>query len=48
MILRQALAGGPEILYRMHLDLAGLSLADFFPDGGTCVRLFNDTSHRTI
>jgi probable phosphoglycerate mutase len=48
MILRQALGGSAEILYRMHLDLAGLSQVDVFPDGGTCVRLVNDTSHRTI
>jgi broad specificity phosphatase PhoE len=48
MILRQALGGSAEILYRMHLDLAGLSQVDVFPDGGTCVRLVNDTSHRTV
>jgi probable phosphoglycerate mutase len=45
MLLRQALAGGPEILYRLHLDLASLSVADFYPDGGASVRLFNDTGH---
>jgi probable phosphoglycerate mutase len=45
LLLRAALAGGPEILYRLHLDLASLSVADFYPDGGTSVRLFNDTSH---
>jgi broad specificity phosphatase PhoE len=48
MILRQALGGSAEILYRMHLDLAGLSEVQVFPDGGTCVRLVNDTSHRTV
>jgi broad specificity phosphatase PhoE len=48
MILRQALGGSSEILFRMHLDLAGLSEVDVFPDGGTCVRLVNDTSHRTV
>jgi probable phosphoglycerate mutase len=48
MILREALGGSAEILYRMHLDLAGLSQVDVFPDGGTCVRLVNDTSHRTV
>jgi broad specificity phosphatase PhoE len=45
LLLRAALAGGPEILYRLHLDLASLSLADFYPDGGASVRLFNDTAH---
>jgi broad specificity phosphatase PhoE len=45
LLLRQALAGGPEILYRLHLDLASLSVADFYPDGGASVRLFNDTGH---
>ena len=41
----RALAGGPEILYRLQLDLASLSVADFYPDGGASVRLFNDTTH---
>jgi broad specificity phosphatase PhoE len=45
LLLRAALAGGPEILYRLHLDLASLSVADFYPDGGASVRLFNDTTH---
>ena len=45
LFLRDALAGGPEILYRMHLDLAGLSEVSFYPDGGASVRLVNDTSH---
>jgi probable phosphoglycerate mutase len=45
LLLRAALAGGPEILYRLHLDLASLSVADFYPDGGASVRLFNDTGH---
>ena len=45
MSIEPALAGGPEILYRLHLDLASLSVADFYPDGGASVRLFNDTTH---
>ena len=45
LLLRHALAGGPEILYRLHLDLASLSVADFYRDGGASVRLFNDTTH---
>jgi broad specificity phosphatase PhoE len=45
MLLRDALLGGPGILYRLHLDLASLSIADFYEDGGASVRLVNDTSH---
>ncbi|MBW0092912.1 histidine phosphatase family protein [Pseudonocardia sp. KRD-184] len=45
MLLRDALGAGPEILYRMHLDLASLSEVAYYPDGGTSVRLVNDTSH---
>jgi ribonuclease H / adenosylcobalamin/alpha-ribazole phosphatase len=45
LLLRDALASGPEILYRLHLDLASLSVADFYPDGGASVRLVNDIGH---
>jgi broad specificity phosphatase PhoE len=45
MLLRDALQGGPGVLYRLHLDLAALSVVDFYPDGGASVRLVNDTSH---
>jgi broad specificity phosphatase PhoE len=45
MLLREALQGGPELLFRLHLDLASLSVAEFYPDGGASVRLVNDTSH---
>lgn len=45
LILQEALAGSSSILYRLHLDLASLCIADFFPDGGASVRLVNDTSH---
>jgi len=45
MLLRGALQGGPGVLYRLHLDLAALSIVDFYPDGGASVRLVNDTSH---
>jgi broad specificity phosphatase PhoE len=47
-LLRVALDAGPNILYRMHLDLASLSVADFYPDGGGSVRLFNDTAHHVV
>ncbi|QIS02732.1 bifunctional RNase H/acid phosphatase [Nocardia brasiliensis] len=44
-LLQLALAAGPSLLYRLHLDLASLSIAEFYPDGGSSVRLFNDTSY---
>lgn len=45
MFLRSALGVGPGLLYRLHLDLASLSIAEFYGDGGSVVRLVNDTSH---
>jgi probable phosphoglycerate mutase len=45
VLLRAALDVGPSILYRLHLDLASLSIAEFYPDGGASVRLVNDTNH---
>ena len=45
MLLQLALDVGPSLLYRLHLDLASLSIAEFYPDGGSSVRLVNDTSH---
>lgn len=44
-LLREALGVGPELLFRLHLDLASVSITEFFPDGGSVVRLVNDTSH---
>lgn len=44
-ILRMALDAGPTMLYRMHLDLASLSIAEFYPDGLASVRLVNQTSY---
>ena len=40
-----ALDAGPSLLYRLHLDTASLSTAEFYPDGNASVRLVNDTSH---
>jgi ribonuclease H / adenosylcobalamin/alpha-ribazole phosphatase len=45
MLLRQALDAGPGILYRLHLDLASLSIAEFYPDGASSVRLVNQTEY---
>ncbi|MGV1086805.1 MAG: bifunctional RNase H/acid phosphatase [Mycobacterium sp.] len=44
-LLRVALGAGTSILYRLHLDLASLSIAEFYPDDGASVRLVNDTSY---
>jgi ribonuclease H / adenosylcobalamin/alpha-ribazole phosphatase len=45
MLLRQALDAGPGILYRLHLDLASLSIAEFYSDGASSVRLVNQTAY---
>ncbi|MBV9515896.1 MAG: bifunctional RNase H/acid phosphatase [Mycobacteriaceae bacterium] len=44
-ILQLALDAGPSILYRLHLDLASLSIAEFYPDGKASVRLVNQTAY---
>ncbi|MGP4015942.1 bifunctional RNase H/acid phosphatase [Saccharopolyspora sp. 5N708] len=44
-LLRLALGVGPQLFYRLHLDLASLSIVEFYPDGNASVRLVNDISH---
>jgi probable phosphoglycerate mutase len=44
-LLRLALDAGTSILHRLHLDLASLSIAEFYPDGNASVRLVNQTSY---
>jgi broad specificity phosphatase PhoE/ribonuclease HI len=44
-LLRLALDAGQGILYRLHLDLASLSIAEFYPDGLASVRLVNQTAY---
>ncbi|WP_182544863.1 bifunctional RNase H/acid phosphatase [Halosaccharopolyspora lacisalsi] len=44
-MLRLGLDVGPTLFYRLHLDLASVSLVEFYPDGNASVRLVNDTSH---
>jgi broad specificity phosphatase PhoE/ribonuclease HI len=44
-LLRIALDAGSGILYRLHLDLASLSIAEFYPDGASSVRLVNQTAY---
>lgn len=44
-LLRMGLDAGPALLFRLHLDLAALSIVEFYPDGHASVRLVNDTSY---
>jgi broad specificity phosphatase PhoE/ribonuclease HI len=44
-LLRMGLDAGPSLLFRLHLDLASLSIVEFYPDGNASVRLVNDTAH---
>lgn len=44
-IMGQALGASSEVFNRLHLDLASFSIAEFYADGPTCVRLVNDCSH---
>jgi probable phosphoglycerate mutase len=45
ILLRDALAAGDAFLHRLHLDAAGISVVDSWPDGGVSVRTVNDTAH---
>lgn len=44
-LLRLALDAPPHSLYRMQLDLTGMSEIDWYPDGAAVVKRMNDTSH---
>ncbi|WJY63889.1 Phosphoserine phosphatase 1 [Corynebacterium atrinae] len=47
-LVRQALDAGPHVVNRMFLDLASISIVEFFDTDarvGSCLRVFNDTSH---
>lgn len=45
MLVRFALNAPPEAVYRMHLDLACLSIIDYYGDGPAVLRALNDTAH---
>ncbi|MEV0967916.1 bifunctional RNase H/acid phosphatase [Microtetraspora glauca] len=45
LLVRFALMAPPEALYRMHLDVACLSVIDYYADGPAVVRALNDTAH---
>lgn len=40
-LLRMALDAGPQLYFRLQLDPASLSVAEFYPDGAAAVRLMN-------
>lgn len=44
-ILRHALAANANMFRTLHLDLAGLSIVEFYPDGKSVVRRVNDTHY---
>jgi ribonuclease H / adenosylcobalamin/alpha-ribazole phosphatase len=44
-IVCRALLAPPAALFRMHLDVASLSEADWFSDGPALLRSLNDTAH---
>jgi broad specificity phosphatase PhoE/ribonuclease HI len=44
VMLRLAL-DAPSVVYRLHLDLASISQAEWYPDGNAVVRRVNDTAH---
>lgn len=45
LVLRDALDATDSLLHRLYLDAAGISVVDFWPDGGVAVRTVNDTAH---
>jgi broad specificity phosphatase PhoE len=45
LLLGAALEATEAALFRLHLDTASVSVADFYADGHASVTLVNDTSH---
>jgi broad specificity phosphatase PhoE/ribonuclease HI len=45
LLLQDALTAPLQGIYRMHLDLACLSLIEYYADGPAVVKSFNDTAH---
>ena len=43
--VRRALGASADIYRTLHLDLASLSVVEFYPDGRSVVRLVNDTHY---
>jgi probable phosphoglycerate mutase len=45
VLLRTALEAPPSALYRLHLDLASVSVVDWYDDGVAVARSVNDAAH---
>ena len=45
LLARIALDAPPAVLHRLHIDLAALSVVDWYKDGPAVLRGFNDVSH---
>lgn len=44
-LVRFALDAPPQAMFRLFLDVASVSIVDYYADGNSAVRLVNDTSH---
>ena len=44
-LIRMGLGAPASVYHSLHLDLASISIVEFYPDGPTCVRCVNDTAH---
>ncbi len=44
-LVRFALDAPPVAMFRLLLDIASVSIIDYYADGNSAVRLVNDTSH---
>jgi ribonuclease H / adenosylcobalamin/alpha-ribazole phosphatase len=44
-LIRFALDAPPHAMFRLFLDIASVSVIDYYPDGNSAVRLVNDTAH---
>jgi probable phosphoglycerate mutase len=44
-LIRLALDAPPQAMFRLFLDIASVSIVDYYPDGNSAVRLVNDTGH---
>jgi Fructose-2,6-bisphosphatase len=47
LVLRDALQASDGLLHRLYLDPTGISVVDYWRDGGVAVRTVNDTAHLT-
>ena len=44
-LVRLALDAPVVAMFRMHLDVASVSIIDYYADGNASVRVVNDTAH---